>query len=256
MVEEIKENEKNKETGEVKTVVVSDSKRNNSTILVVLSVILIGIILVNFVFANNIKADISKQNSMITVIGNVVQQYTGTDKKQSTSSGSLTDVIPTGVPRIYGQELGISYDDISPIDQQRADRTIKLLGSFDNQITLTGEKQQRYINIGLQISCEYCCGAQSIIFSTGRAACGCAHSFAMRGLAKYLLQNHADEFTDDEILEELGKWKTLFFPTIMTQKAGVLKEKGIEPDYINLASNKYRDIEKGAASGGKMVGGC
>ena len=41
----------------------------------------------------------------------------------------------------------------------------------------------------------------------------------------------------------------------MTQKAGVLKQKGIEFNYINLASNKYRGIEKGA-TGGSMVGGC
>ncbi|KKK51713.1 hypothetical protein LCGC14_3112180, partial [marine sediment metagenome] len=30
---------------------------------------------------------------------------------------------------------------------------------------------------------------------------------------------------------------------------------GIELNYINLASNKHRGIEKGQASGG-MVGGC
>ena len=66
----------------------------------------------------------------------------------------------------------------------------------------------------------------------------------MRGLAKYLLDRHANEFTNDEILEELGKWKVLFFPGIMQNKANVLKQKGIEFNYINLASNKYRGIEK------------
>ena len=76
----------------------------------------------------------------------------------------------------------------------------------------------------------------------------------MRGLAKYLLTQHPD-VSDDLILEELGKWKVLFFPTIHEQKAQVLKEKGIEMNYINLASNKYRGIEKGA-EGGSMVGGC
>ena len=166
-------------------------------------------------------------------------------------------VIPTGVPNIYGNELGVSYDDISPYDQSKADLTIRRLAYLDQNIELNQQELQRYINIGLKISCEYCCGADSIIFSNGQAACGCAHSYAMRGIAKYIIRNHANEFTDDEILEELGKWKVLFFPGIHTQKAAVLKEKGIEINYINLASNNYRGIEKGASgSGGSMVGGC
>ena len=169
---------------------------------------------------------------------------------------AVTAVVPTGVPAVYGSELGISYDDVSALNPQFADQTIKKLGAYDNQITLSGELQQRYIDTVSQISCEYCCGAESIIFKNGQAACGCAHSFAMRGLAKYLLQNHP-EMTNDQILEELGKWKTLFFPSTLAQKALVLKEKGIELNYINLASNKYRGIEKGEVqSGSSMVGGC
>jgi len=171
-------------------------------------------------------------------------------------------VIPTGIPNVYGQELGVSYDDVSPADARRADAVIRKLSVFDNQITLTGDDLQRYIATVSQISCEYCCGAESIIFSNGQAACGCAHSASMRGLAKYLIKNHGTEYTNDEILEEMGKWKTLFFPGMLAKKALVLKEKGIELNYINLASNKYRDIEKGAAitsdgtTGGGMVGGC
>ena len=68
----------------------------------------------------------------------------------------------------------------------------------------------------------------------------------MRGLAKYLITNHPNEFTDDQILEELGKWKILFFPGPMAAKAKVLQSKGIELNYINLASNKYRGIEQEA----------
>lgn len=176
------------------------------------------------------------------------------------SAGGLTsiqgiDVIPKGVPSIYGNELGISFDDVSPNDQRKADATIRKLATLDTQINLQGANLERYIRIGTQISCEYCCGADAIIFPNGNAACGCAHSYAMRGLAKYLIEKHNNEYTDEQILEELGKWKTLFFPGIMTQKAAVLKQKGIELNYINLASNKYRGIEQGA-SGGGMVGGC
>lgn len=173
---------------------------------------------------------------------------------------STVDVIPKGIPPIYGEELGINFDDVSPSNPSKADATIDVLAQYDRSIDLTGDELQRYINIASQISCEYCCGAPSIIFTSdtgqykaGDAACGCAHSYAMRGLAKYLLTNHPD-MTDGQILEELGKWKTLFFPTQMTQKANVLSQQGIELNYINLASNQYRGIEEGVSGG--MVGGC
>lgn len=182
---------------------------------------------------------------------------------QAVSSGSNQlqsagpDVIPKGVPRIYGSELGVSFDDVSSANPSKADATIEKLAVKDQQITLSGADLDRYIKIASQISCEYCCGAESIIFSNGQAACGCAHSYSMRGLAKYLIKNHPTEFTDDQILEEMGKWKTLYFPGALTKKASVLQQQGIELNYINLASNKYRGIEASASgSSGSMVGGC
>jgi hypothetical protein len=173
---------------------------------------------------------------------------------QPASSASLSNVIPTGVPEVYGSELQISYDDVSANTPQKADQTIAVMADIDREITLEGDDLDRYITIVSEISCEYCCGVKSIIFPDGKPACGCAHSYAMRGLAKHLIVNHPDEFTDDQILEELGKWKVLFFPTQMTQKAGVLADNGIEMNYVNLASNAYRGIEKGVSGG--MVGGC
>ncbi|MBI2577184.1 hypothetical protein HYV84_08275 [Candidatus Woesearchaeota archaeon] len=174
------------------------------------------------------------------------------------------DVTPKGIPDIYGKELSVAFDDISINDPQKADRTIKQLGQLDRQISLSGEGKERYIQIASQISCEYCCGAPAIIFQDGEAACGCAHSYAMRGLAKYLIKNHPNEYTNEEILEEMGKWKVLFFPGVHAQKAAVLKAKGIELSFVNLASNKYRGAEKGAQAAeqsgrggtGAMVGGC
>lgn len=200
-------------------------------------------------------------------------------------------IAPTGIPDIYGKELGISYDDVNANDPQKADQTIRVLRSYDESLTLQGADLERYIGVVSQISCEYCCGAKSIIFTkedeqrieqqiqdaiasgkitadqadqyrqkAGGAACGCAHSFAMRGLAKYLITEHASEYTDEQILEELAKWKTLFFPGPMSDKAAVMKEKGIPFTYSNLGSNKYRGIEKdvsvSGSAGSGMVGGC
>ena len=168
---------------------------------------------------------------------------------------SASEIIPSGVPAIYGDKLGVRYDDVSPNNPALADTTIAKLSQYEDA-DLDEEQMQRYIKIGSSISCEYCCGAQAIIFSNGQRACGCAHSYAMRGLAKYLLMNNS-EMNDEEILNELGKWKVLFFPGIHEQKAQILKEKGIDPtNYINLASNLYRGIEQGPPSGGGMVGGC
>src|SRR3989344_840548 len=191
-------------------------------------------------------------------IGQIERSATGVTA--NTIAGTTSSVIPTGVPGIYGSELGISFDDVSTLDPNKADATIKKLGNLDTSITLSGADKERYINVLYKmengISCEYCCGARAIIFDNGEPACGCAHSYAMRGLAKYLLTKHGVEYTDAQILEEVGKWKTLFFPSILQQKAVVLASKGIELNYINLASNKYRGIEKGSAEGGSMVGGC
>lgn len=173
---------------------------------------------------------------------------------------SASEIIPTGVPAVYGNELKISYDDVSSTSPSLADATIAILSNIDRSETLEGADLQRYIdvlyNLNDGISCEFCCGAKSVIRADGAAACGCAHSYAMRGLTKYLIKFHGDEFTDEEILEEVGKWKVLFFPGIHEGKAQVLDEQGIELSYINLASNVYRGIEKGQASGGGMVGGC
>ena len=50
---------------------------------------------------------------------------------------SASEIIPAGVPAVYGNELGIRYDDISAANQRQADTTISVLGNFDNAITFT-----------------------------------------------------------------------------------------------------------------------
>ncbi len=124
------------------------------------------------------------------------------------------EIIPSGVPALYGDELGVSFD--ADTDQMTA-----VLRKYEDH-PLEEADMQRYIDVGMRISCEYCCNARSIIFDNGERACGCAHSYAMRGLAKYLLINHPDHYTNEEILLELGKWKATFFPK-QTISRGVLK---------------------------------
>ncbi len=186
----------------------------------------------------------------------------GQSASSSQTAQSTLEILPKGIPAIYGAELGIKYDDISEANPTLTQQTINKLASFDDGIVLQGEDLKRYVLIASSIACEYCCGATTLVNSNGQPACGCAHSYAMRGLGKYLIKNHGKEYTDMQILEEMAKWKTLFFPGPLVQKAAVLKQQGIEFNYVNLASNKYRGIENGAsvvASGSgaaQQVGGC
>src|SRR3990167_5124445 len=172
---------------------------------------------------------------------------------------SALDVLPKGTPDVYGSEIGVSYNDVSASNPQLADATMAKLAKYED-MKLDNATMTRYIKIGSSIACEYCCGAKTLVFSNGERACGCAHSYAMRGLAKYLLTKHSD-MTDLEILEELAKWKVLFFPGIHEKKAEVLKANGVDyTNYVNLASNLYRGAENQATAsssqGSQMVGGC
>ncbi len=153
------------------------------------------------------------------------QQQTQTVSTKSTPQNdaqlqeAIKAVIPTGTPK-YGEELGVSFD--NPVN------SMNKLEAYDDMkggpirgtkaITLSPQLQQRYIKITNSISCEFCCGVPAITDSKGEPACGCAHSSAMRGLAKYLLSKHANEYTDEQILEELTKWKSLFFPKNMVER--------------------------------------
>ena len=172
---------------------------------------------------------------------------------------SALDVLPKGTPDIYGGELGVSFNDVSASNTQLADATMVKLSQYED-MKLDSAQMERYVKIGSSIACEYCCCAKTLIFSNGERACGCAHSYAMRGLAKYLLTEHP-EMTDFEILDEMAKWKVLFFPGIHEKKAEVLKANGVDyTNYVNLASNLYRGAENQATAsssqGSQMVGGC
>ena len=188
--------------------------------------------------------------------GKMPYNVTGNAVATGIGTVSASEIIPKGIPEIYGSKLGVSFDDVSASNPALADQTIQKLTAYEDK-TLDETQLKRYIKIGSSISCEYCCGAKALIFSNGERACGCAHSYAMRGLAKYLLINHPD-MTDEQILNEMGKWKVLFFPGIHEQKADALEAQGVDiTNYANLASNLYRGAEKGqTTNGGAMVGGC
>lgn len=155
--------------------------------------------------------------------------------------------IPSGVPDVYGEELNISFDKVQDaIDKVRIYGPT--YGVDGKKIILTGDDLNRYIDIGFSIACEYCCGVKTLVRENGEAACGCAHSIMMRGLAAYLIKNHS-ELSNEQILEELEKWKITYFPK-------------------QTLSEKFKELEEAGESGIKeileefpdflpqMVGGC
>ncbi len=132
--------------------------------------------------------------------------------------------IPTGTPEIYGLELGVTFDGDS-------DKMITILRRYEDA-SLDEGQMKRYVDVGSRIACEYCCGVKTLVFKNGQRACGCAHSYAMRGLAKYLIINHPAEYTDDEILDELAKWKATYFPKQSLQK---VLQKQVETGKVDLS---------------------
>jgi hypothetical protein len=213
----------------------------------ILVVVVLGLALFNTYLLSGVSYALDTLPTNVSTSSNVTVATTSTNTSAAFS-------LPTGVPKTYGSELGVSFDDVTANSPTKADTTIRKLALLDTSINLSASEKKRYISVASQISCEYCCGARSIITSAGQPACGCAHSYAMRGLAKYLITKHSTEYTNDEILTELAKWKSLFFPTQSKQKAAALANKGIAVTFVNIGSNKYTGIESGSTGG--MVGGC
>jgi hypothetical protein len=241
-------------------------KKNLNTIL--LGILTISVV-ANQVMLINTKKVIGLDND--GALSSLTLQFQKILKGGTKLTGNLAEdavklVFMTGVPEVYGKELNVTYDGVQP--------SIDLLKQYDpdygnKKLNLSAEEKQRYIKILLNVSCEFCCGAESIIFKDGSAACGCAHSQAMRGLTAYLLKNHGSEYSDDEISRELAKWKSRYFPKQMVQKMSKQLISGsYTPDIAALLLNVKLPKYDGAASAGSaplpseienapgMVGGC
>ncbi len=123
-------------------------------------------------------------------------------------------MLPTGTPEYSSALGGITFDD--PITS--LNYLSKWYDVINEDIKNNDpEVWQRYLNLAAAprgISCEFCCGVGSQgITANGDPKCGCQHSPAFLaitlGLMKYT------DYSDAEILREIMKWKTLFFPKNM-----------------------------------------
>lgn len=132
-----------------------------------------------------------------------------------TADDAMAILFPTGTPD-YGEDLDVSYDD--PIGSLAT--LAKMYRSLKAEVQQNNpEGWQRFMNLASKpvgISCEYCCGVGPIgINSRGDSACGCQHNPAVLTVALYLAAY--TDYNDGEILREVMRWKTLFFPRNMIE---------------------------------------
>lgn len=167
---------------------------------------------------------------------------------------AINALIPTGTPE-WGPELDVTYDD--PVN------SLNTLASLHRQIptnTLTAGEKQRYVDINTKISCEFCCSAPAVVDHNGRDLCGCSHALSFMGLSKYLIKTHPD-YTDEQILLELTKWKSLYYPRNMVEKAAALLSNDMELTASSLNDAQLlTKLSSGDTSSigalPQMVGGC
>ena len=132
-----------------------------------------------------------------------------------TPEDAMAIMFPEGTPD-YGEALGVSYDD--PVGSLAT--LARMYRSLKNEVQQNDpESWARYMNMASKpvgISCEYCCGLKAVgIDKNGNSACGCQHNPALLTTALYL--SAYTDYSDGEILREVMKWKTLFFPKNMIE---------------------------------------
>ena len=187
---------------------------------------------------------------------------------------AIAAVVPTGNPFYVlegpGAEKiqGASFDD--PITSQKV--WASLLGSkrfgAANAIQLTPEEEQRWQKLTSVFTCDFCCGGPNSVTTISR--CGCAHSYAWQGMAKFFIKYYP-EYTDEEILGEMTKWKGLWYPKGMIQDFLVYTGQqsadtlthggsvGIKQQFLQQGSNNQQQTHAQATPLDElpaMVGGC
>jgi hypothetical protein len=238
-----------------------ENKKNilNSVLLVLLIISVVA----NQTVLTNTKKLIGVKQSFLPSLGSI-KLFSSAKLTGNLSEDATKISFVHGIPEKYGPELNVNFDEVQG--------GIDVMKQYDpgygrQKISLSDEEKQRYISVGRKISCEYCCGVDGIVFANGEAACGCAHSQAMRGLAAYLIKNHGSEYTDDQILRELARWKGRYFPKQMVQKTMDQIQNGkYTPDIAALlldtklpkygANDTKAPTKSDIDNAPGMVGGC
>lgn len=155
------------------------------------------------------------------------------------SQDAMAIMFPTGTPE-YGETLGVSFDD--PVDS--LSKLANMYNGLKSEVKNNNpEAFNRFVNLASNpkgVSCEYCCGVGPIgADKNGNSRCGCQHNPALLSVALYL--SAYSDYSDAEILREVMKWKTLFFPKNMIELGISLGGGNAQTTLDNLPG---------------MVGGC
>ncbi|MBI2208640.1 hypothetical protein HYU50_04025 [Candidatus Woesearchaeota archaeon] len=137
----------------------------------------------------------SKVKSIPTISELTMKPLTG-DAAQDIAN----NIIPSGTPW-YGPQAGVSFDD--PLTAQN-------LWAKGRAMQLSPEEEQRWSRIVNSFTCDYCCGSPQN--PTIITRCGCAHSQAAQGMAKWFIKNYGSSYSDEEIYGEMARWYALWYP--------------------------------------------
>jgi hypothetical protein len=155
-------------------------------------------------------ADTSQVSSTAMAIATVFPEL----KKAKNEQDVMNIMLPTGTPE-YSEALGgITFDDpVTSLDYlARWYYTLKEEIKQNNP-----EVWQRYLALAAAprgISCEFCCGVgPQGIDAEGNLRCGCKHNPAAQAVALGLMKN--TDYSDAQVLREVMRWKTIFFPRNM-----------------------------------------
>ena len=150
-------------------------------------------------------------------------------------------MIPTGVPEYADVfENKISYDNpIASLNYLSNEAYPKLAAYVSQNSPDTWQRYVRLGNMPVGISCEYCCGVGPIGMTTnGNSRCGCQHNPALLAITLGLME--FTDYSDSQILYEVMRWKTLFFPKNMIELT--MTVAGMDESQLNELPG--------------MVGGC
>jgi hypothetical protein len=156
------------------------------------------------------SVDVSQVSSTAMAIATLYPELEGVENQND----AIAVMIPTGAPEYSDSLGGITFDD--PVNSM--EYLAKLYYSINGEVKSNDpETWQRYLNLAAAprgISCEFCCGiGPQGISADGTSRCGCKHNPAVLALTLGLMQN--TEYSDAEVLKEVMKWKTMFFPKDM-----------------------------------------
>jgi len=181
------------------------------------------------------KVDVSDVSSTAMAVALLFPEL----KSMNNEQDAMAIMIPTGTPEYSSALGGISFDD--PVTSM--EYLAKWYPAINSEIKNNNpEIWQRYLKLAAAprgISCEFCCGVgPQGITADGAPKCGCQHLPALLGLTLGLIKN--TDYSDAQILKEVMRWKTLFFPQNMVGLA--MEVAGKDPSQLKELPG--------------MVGGC